>query len=121
SKIAQAQTRQAAIYARVNTWSQAASTGTYTSSAVAEQLDIDLDGESEYLIYNDRIFALFERIGGRMTNAWLRDFDTGYVSQVVGNPVSYAGSETEEEGSGNFSSGAVNAYRTSGFKDWFAK
>jgi hypothetical protein len=121
SKIAQARTREAAIYARVNTWSQAANGGTYNSSAVAEQTNVDLDGENEYLIYNDRVFALFERIGGRMTGAWLRDVDTGYVSQVVGNFASYAGSETEEEGAGNFSGSAVNAFRTSGFKDWFAK
>ena len=121
AKIAQAQTRKAAIYARVNTWSQVATAGTYNSSAIAEQTDVDLDGENEYLIYNDRIFALFERIGGRMTHAWLRDFDTGYVSQVVGNSVSYAGSETEEEGASNFTGTAVNAHRTSGFKDWFAQ
>ncbi|HEY4281901.1 MAG TPA: alpha-amylase family glycosyl hydrolase [Chthoniobacterales bacterium] len=121
SKIAQAQTRKASIYARVNTWAQNANAGNYNTSAVAEQTDVDLDGENEYLIYNDRIFALFERIGGRMTHAWLRDYDTGYVSQVVGNSVSYAGSETEEEGGGNFNNGAVVAYRTSGFKDWFAK
>ena len=95
--------------------------GTYNSSAVSEQTDVDLDGENEYLIYNDRIFALFERIGGRMTDAWLRDYDTGYVSQVVGNSVSYAGSETEEEGATNFTGSAVNAHRTSAFKDWFAQ
>ena len=121
SKVAQAQTRTAAIYSRVNTWAQAANGGSYTASAVAEQADVDLDGENEYLLYNDRIFAVFERIGGRMTHAWLRDYDTGYVTQLVGNPVSYAGSETEEEGGGNFANGAVNAYRTSAFKDWFAK
>ncbi len=121
SKIAQAQTRESAIYARVNTWQTTANNGAYAGSVVAEQADVDLDGENEYLIYNDRVFALFERIGGRMTGAWLRDIDTGYVSQVVGNFTSYAGSETEEEGGGNFSSGAVNAYRTSGFKDWFSK
>jgi hypothetical protein len=121
AKIAQAQTRTAAVYARVNTWSQAASAGNYNGSAVAEQVDVDLDGENEYLIYNDRLFALFERLGGRMTGAWLRDIDTGYVSQVVGNFASYAGSETEEEGAGNFVGLAVNAFRTSGFKDWFAK
>jgi hypothetical protein len=119
--VAQTQTRKAAIYARINTWSQAASTGTYNSSAIAEQTDVDLDGESEYLIYNDRIFALFERIGGRMTHAWVRDYDTGYVSQVIGNSVGYAGSETEEEGTSNFTGAAVNAFRTSAFKDWFAQ
>jgi len=121
SKNAQAQTRTAAMFARVNMWAQAAAAGNYTGSAIAEQTDVDLDGENEYLIYNDRLFAIFERIGGRMTNAWLRDFDTGYVTQVLGNPAGYAGSETEEEGAGNFSSGVINAYRTSGFKDWFAK
>ncbi len=56
-----------------------------------------------------------------MTAAWLRDINTGYVSQVAGNLASYAGSETEEEGTVNTSGGAVVAYRTSGFKDWFAK
>ncbi len=56
-----------------------------------------------------------------MTGAWLRDVDTGFVTQVAGNFASYSASETEEEGAGNFASGAVNAFRTSGFKDWFAK
>jgi hypothetical protein len=121
SKFAQAQTRAAAIYARVNTWAQAAGTGAYNGSVVSAQADIDLDGENEYMIYNDRVFVLFERLGGRLTGAWLRDLDSGYVSQVAGNFASYSGSETEEEGEGNFSSGAVNAFRTSGFKDWFAK
>ncbi|MEY2487465.1 MAG: hypothetical protein QOH39_3113 [Verrucomicrobiota bacterium] len=121
SKISQTQTRSARVYGRVNTWAQAASAGTYSGSVLSEQSDIDLDGENEYLIYNDRIFAVFERIGGRMTGAWLRDIDSGYVSQVIGNPANYAGSETEEEGAGNFVGGAVNAFRTSGFKDWFAK
>ncbi|MDQ6624784.1 MAG: alpha-amylase family glycosyl hydrolase, partial [Verrucomicrobiota bacterium] len=121
SKIAQSQTREAAIYARVNTWATAASSGSYANASVAEQMDIDLDGESEYLLYNDRTFALFERIGGRMTAAWLRDINSGYITQVVGNLANYSGSETEEEGAGNFNGTAVNAFRTSGFKDWFAK
>ena len=121
AKAAQSQTREAAIYARVNTWAQAANAGTYNSSAVSEQADVDLDGEPEYSVFNDRLFALFEAIGGRMTGAWLRDVDTGFVTQVAGNFSSYSGSETEEEGAGNFASGAVNAFRTSGFKDWFAK
>ncbi len=121
SKASQAHTRDAAIYARVNTWAQAAASGSYNSSSVAEQADVDLDGENEFLIYNDRLFTIFEKIGGRMTAAWLRDINTGVVSQVAGNLASYAGSETEEEGTSNTSLGAVVAYRTSSFKDWFAK
>ncbi|HEV3409910.1 MAG TPA: hypothetical protein VG095_06435, partial [Chthoniobacterales bacterium] len=121
AKIAQSQSRHAAIYSRVNAWSSAANSGLYNGSSASEQTDVDLDGELEYLLFNDRVFALFERIGGRMTAAWLRDINSGYVTQVVGNPASYAGSETEEEGAGNFAGTAVNAHRTSGFKDWFAK
>ena len=55
SKAAQAHTRDAAIFARVNTWAQAAASGSYTNSSVSEQADVDLDGENEYLIYNDRL------------------------------------------------------------------
>ncbi len=121
SKIAQSQTREAAIYSRVNAWATAAAQGNYSNSVVTEQSDVDLDGENEYMIFNDRLFALFERIGGRMTGAWMRNTATGYVTQVAGNFASYAGSETEEERGGNFASGAVNTFRTSGFKDWFAK
>ena len=98
SKYAQSQTRMAAVYGKVNAWAAAATSGSYTATAVAESADVDLDGEPEYLLYNDRVFALFERIGGRMTHAWVRDIGTGEVFQTVGNPLSYAGSETEEEG-----------------------
>ena len=105
----------------VNTWAQAANAGTYSASVVSEQSDIDIDGEPEYSIFNDRLFAVFEAIGGRMTGAWLRDVDTGFITQVAGNLTNYSGSETEEEGGGNFVTGAINAFRTSGFKDWFSK
>ena len=122
SKYAQAQTRTAAIYSKVNAWAAAATSGTYNATAVAESTDVDLDGEPEYLLYNDRVFALFERIGGRMTNAWVRDISTGEVFQTVGNPLGYAGSETEEEGNVHLSATAGQlAYRTSGFKEWFAQ
>ena len=40
---------------------------------------------------------------------------------MTGTLASYAGSETEEEGTVNTTAGAVVAYRTSCFKDWFAK
>ncbi|HEY1583464.1 MAG TPA: hypothetical protein VGF73_10240, partial [Chthoniobacterales bacterium] len=121
SKAEQAHTRDAAIYGRVNTWAQAAANGNYANSSVTEQTDVDLDGENEYLIYNDRFFGIFERLGGRMTAAWLRDINTGYVTQVAGNLASYSASETEEEGTSNTSGSSVVAYRTSCFKDWFAK
>ncbi|MBS0658101.1 MAG: hypothetical protein JSR82_07630 [Verrucomicrobia bacterium] len=120
SKAAQSQTRYAAIYKRVSDWGAAALANAYTNSAVAEAADVDLDGENEYLLFNDRVFAVFEALGGRMTAAWVRDLATGEIFQVVGNHASYSGSETEEEGFPNTASGDAAAYRTSGFKDWFA-
>lgn len=120
SKAAQSQTRHAAIYKRVSDWGVAAQANTYTNSAVAEASDVDLDGENEYLLFNDRVFAVFEALGGRLTAAWVRDLATGEILQVVGNHASYSGVETEEEGFPNTVTGDAGAYRTSGFKDWFA-
>ncbi len=115
SKRAQAGTRMAARYAAVAAW---AASPPATAEAVAE--DVDLDGEDEYLIRNDRVFAIFEAIGGRCVGAW-RLAPNGEIVQVVGNPLSLAAFETEEEGAGNRNpDGSVLARRTSAFKDWYA-
>ncbi|HEY8241601.1 MAG TPA: hypothetical protein VIH35_09145, partial [Kiritimatiellia bacterium] len=120
AKQAQAQTRFAALYERVEDW--AGSAGSITN-VQTEAADFDLDGENEYALYNDRLLAIFERIGGRMIGVWVRDILSGRVYQALGNQAGFAGSETEEEGAYNVdtnSSGAVIiAYRTSGLKDWF--
>ena len=117
AKFSQAQTRFANVYARVQQW---ASGSVSTTLATASE-DVDLDGENEYLLYNNRIFAVFERSGGRMTAAWMRDPSTGKVWQVAGNLASYSNTETEDEGNSNItgSNNVINAYRTSGFKDWW--
>ncbi|MFK7910414.1 MAG: hypothetical protein AB8F34_07400, partial [Akkermansiaceae bacterium] len=115
SKHAQSQMRFAAIYKQVELW---AASPPAIASAVAQ--DVDLDGENEYVLKNDRVFAVFESIGGRLTAAWARDTTLGQVYQVVGNHLSYSGSETEEEGDSILNGSDINAYRTSGYKDWFA-
>lgn len=118
SKQAQSQTRFAREFQRVDAWAAIASSVT-TPQVVAE--DVDLDGENEYVLYNDRVFALFERIGGRMVGAWVRDLLSGRVFQVIGNPVANPGAETEEEGDYSvYTNGSIRAYRTSGLKDWWA-
>ncbi|HPC19737.1 MAG: hypothetical protein KBC66_04640 [Kiritimatiellae bacterium] len=120
ARIAQNQTRMAAIYTWVDGW--AATAGDLSATATAS-LDLDLDGENEYVLYNRHVAAVFERIGGRMIVAWLRSSD-GRVRQMIGNLASYAGSETEEEGTANISvsGGTTNvvARRTSALKDWWA-
>ncbi len=107
---AHAQTRLAAVYSRVDAWASSP-----PATTVTQTLDIDLDGEAEYLISNSRLFAVLERTGGRMTAAWMRHPASGRVFQVVGNPLGYAGSDTEHEGASN-----SEAFRSSGLKDWWA-
>ena len=112
----QSQMRFAAVYAAVQAWSAAP-----PATAVAAQQDVDLDGENEFILKNDRVFALFETLGGRMTAAWARDPNNGTVRQIVGNFLAYSDRDTEEEGTGNHDgAGGTGARRTSAFKDWYA-
>ncbi len=115
AKYAQSQMRYAAIYKQVELW---ASSPPAAATAVAQ--DVDLDGANEFILKNDRVFAVFEATGGRLTAAWARDTALGKVYQVVGNFLSYSGSDTEFEGDSNATGSNVDAYRTSGFKDWLA-
>ena len=116
SRESQAQTRKAAMYKRVDEWVSGVATQTLTLTRAE---DIDLDGETEYLLYNQRLFCVFETIGGRLIAAWVRSGPGVY--QVVGNLVSYAGFETEEEDAVNVITGATAriSYRTSCLKDWW--
>ncbi|MEM7145774.1 MAG: alpha-amylase family glycosyl hydrolase [Verrucomicrobiota bacterium] len=116
SFVAQSQTRFAPIYKRVETWALAPPTSLQSFTAAE---DVDLDGENEYLLYNNQVFALFEAIGGRLVAAWSRNPNSGLVYQVIGNHWSFANSGTEEEGDTNNTGALPNAHRTSGFKDWF--
>lgn len=120
ARIAQNQTRMAAIYSWVDSWAASASGMSATATA---SLDVDLDGEAESLLYNKHVAAVFERSGGRMIAAWIRTSDNR-VRQVIGNLASYAGEETENEGtaavfvSGNTTNASTR--RTSALKDWWA-
>ncbi|MEO7098233.1 MAG: hypothetical protein ABI162_02645, partial [Luteolibacter sp.] len=116
SKQAQSQARFSAIYQSVAAWASAP-----PATAEALSVDVDLDGENEYILRNAKVFALFEAIGGRCTAAWSRDPVTGRVAQVIGNHLSASGTETEQEGSSNRNpDGTILARRTSAFKDWWA-
>ena len=108
----QSQARYAKLYQRVNDWASTANGTTLGSEAA----DVDLDGANEYLLFNSRLFGVFETKGGRMTAAWMRNPTTGKVWQVAGNFAAYSNTDTEDEGSDN-----ATAYRTSGFKDWWLR
>lgn len=115
SRRAQSATRHAALYRRADLWAAAPPTAT---TATTE--DIDLDGENEYLLANDRVFAVFEATGGRLVAGFARNTQTGRVYQLIGTQPAFPGSDNELEGTANVVNGAVSAHRTSGFKDWFA-
>lgn len=115
---AQSQSRFAAVYGRVDAW--AVQADTYATPVAAAE-DVDLDGENEYLLYNDRLFVCFEATGGRLVGAWIRNMLDGAIYQALGNFVGYAGTNTEFEGESSVddADGSVKAYRTSGLKDWW--
>ena len=117
---AQSRTRSAAVYEHIDDWAWRAGNGWYDASSVATNLDVDLDGEDEYLLFNDRLCLLFERIGGRMIASWVRDLMTHAVFQTTGSLAGDAGRETEQEGTYNVEEGGeVVAHRTSCLKDWW--
>lgn len=107
----QASLRHAALYARAQQWHALPDSPRLRGTS---QEDVDLDGEAEYLIWNNRILAVFESLGGRMVSAWLRDPLTQKVWQVAGNPVAAPPFPDEREGADN-----ATSTRTSGFKDWY--
>jgi PKD repeat protein/glycosidase len=117
TKQATRQTRQAGIVKAAATW--AASNPSATPSAT--QVDVDHDGEVEYILSNNRLYAVFERIGGRMVALFARDTTTGNAFQMAGNLVSSPEYESEREGDTNVTGNQPLAYRTSGFKDLFAQ
>ena len=75
---AQSRTRLANVFGEVDDWANR----TLPDVEVREK-DVDLDGDAEYILRNNRLMALFEREGGLMIGAWLKD--GGRVRQVVGN------------------------------------
>ena len=84
---AQSRTRLAAVFAEVDDWA-GRSTG-----LEAYAKDVDLDGEDEWILRNNKVMALFEAEGGLMTGAWLKNGSN--VWQMVGNFVAQPGSGYE--------------------------
>ncbi len=76
------------VYAEAARWAG----GLYASPTGAFFSDIDNDGNSEIVIYNDRVLGVFESIGGRCTQLFAKG--SGYDFSVVGIDNAYwAGTE----------------------------
>jgi hypothetical protein len=92
---AQSRTRLAAVFSEVDAWAAA------HDGVKAYKKDVDLDGEQEVILRNDKVMALFEAEGGLMVGAWLKDGSN--VWQVVGNFVAQPGSGYETMNTDNSS------------------
>ncbi len=63
--------KNANVYAEASRWAA----GEYLNPTGAYLSDIDNDGYSELVMYNDRVFAVFESIGGRAVNVFAKGAD----------------------------------------------
>jgi hypothetical protein len=116
---AQSRTRLANAYGEVDDWA-----GRTLAAVEVRKKDVDLDGDDEWILRNNKLMALFEAEGGIMTGAWFKNGTN--VWQVVGNFAAipengYEDEESEfiryvqwEDGSWH---GYLNAQRGSALKD----
>jgi len=72
--------RDVAILTRAAEWAES----NPNQTTITEQIDIDIDGESEWVMRNNRLFLVFEDDGGRLVRAFSRDANSGEVYEIVG-------------------------------------
>lgn len=70
--------KNAMIYAEAAHWAA----GEYAVATNAYLTDIDNDGYQEAVLHNDRLFAVFEGVGGRLVNLFVRG--PGYDDTAIG-------------------------------------
>jgi hypothetical protein len=98
---------EAAITARAAGW---AALPPGTPTVLTE--DVDLDGEPEFLLMDDRMLLVFEADGGRIVAGFTRDA-SGEGYQVLGDPMAFPSRSTEIGYEDDF----VGAARNSALKD----
>tara|TARA_Y100000996_G_scaffold78691_1_gene53368 strand:- start:813 stop:4214 length:3402 start_codon:yes stop_codon:yes gene_type:complete len=76
--------KNANVYAEAARWVN----GDYTETTASFFSDIDHDGGEELIIHNDRVFFVFEGIGGKANWVFYKD-EFGNAYSVVGSDVAY--------------------------------
>ncbi|MCC7430080.1 PKD domain-containing protein [bacterium] len=99
------------VYAEAAKWAA----NWYTNSTAAYTSDIDLDGAVEMIIYNDRIFAVFEGTGGRL--CWLFAKGTDYTYSLIGNDNAYWEGTTGDYNDANHVAGLSDVF-VNGNANW---
>ena len=91
--------RDAGLYAAAASWADSVRTAKIGTGAtpVAYAADLDRDGQDEYVLRSSRVFAVFERWGGRcvLACAWSRTRQDADV--VIGAPFTNPSAPGEEE------------------------
>ncbi len=90
--------KNANVYAEAARWAN----GDYQETTAAYFSDIDRDGVDELVMHNDKIFVVFESIGGRAQWMYAKN-NTGNICSIVGSDVVYY-SETD----GDYNEGSSN-------------
>lgn len=103
--------RQAGFYAAAAEWVEDVRTAVQGAATHAVALDLDFDGEAEYVIRNNRTFAVFEKYGGRCVLAVGYDAARQDGEVLIGAPMTNPSAPGEEEYVG------TAANRCSAFKD----
>ena len=103
--------RSVGILADAAQWAEDVRTGSQGSATVVQSLDLDQDGEVEYVMRNNRVYVCFERYGGRLTHGFAFLEFLNDAAQVLGSPLANPSEPGEEERVG------VAANRCSTFKD----
>ncbi|MBN1551513.1 hypothetical protein JW979_08590 [bacterium] len=88
-------------------------------TTVSELKDVDLDGENEVILRNNRIFMVFENDGGRLVKAFTRSELPDSITEVIGASITYPDRGSEDENLDEFISidpdASIN--RVSGFRE----
>jgi hypothetical protein len=64
-------------------WAAEAEGGALASTTQVYEKDLDLDGEMEYVMHNDKVFAIFENDGGRLEHAYAFHPDYGPIVLIA--------------------------------------
>jgi hypothetical protein len=103
--------RQVGLFTAAAAWADAVRLGTQGAATVTSAADLDWDGEPEYVLKNNRLFALFEKYGGRCVLAAVYNPQTMDAELVVGTGMTNPSAPGEEE----YVGGSAN--RCSAFKE----
>lgn len=103
--------RSLGILADAAGWAEDVRTGVQGPATIVAAVDLDQDGEDEYVLRNNRVYACFERYGGRLTHGFAFLTGPNDAIQVLGAPLANPSEPGEEERVG------TSANRCSTFKD----